>query len=392
MSFSISHSKKEKITAVIDIGSSSVGGAFVSLREGETPEVLYSVRQQMVIQDKLDFGRFLSSMLHTLDGVLSEMEKTAQSKKIIPRKFFCFLSSLWYESETKVIKTSKDRSFIVNEKLLTQLVDNEVSLFRSNIIKKKKTGEINLVVIDTRTIQIKINGYETNSPYGKSAKDIELALFVSMSDERVLKLIEVKISHLFNQSDIEFISFPLAAFSIIRDIFTDKNNFLFLDITGETTDVSMVKNNILVKTKSFPKGKNFLIRRIANGLNTNKEEAISLFRMYIDKKINKTTGDKLTIVLSDTKRDWLASFTDTLLSLSKEFSIPHTIFFTADNNAAEVFYDSIENNEFEQFILIGNKFNVSFLSEKILEKFILFNKDTQKDSFLILESLFTSKI
>jgi len=387
MSFFISHSKKGKTIAILDIGSASVGGALVSMKEDGVPEVFFSVREEMVFQGDLNLERFQSSMFHALDRVLNKIEKSGFGAQ---RKFFCALSSPWYESETKMISVKKDKPFVVTHKILDDLIKKETNLFRSSVSKAGKMNDESQI-IDMKNIQIKLNGYETGDPYGKRAKNIEAALFIGLSSKKVLEAIESKVSRVFHSSKIKFSTFSLSAFSTVRDIFTDIDNFLLLDITGEVTDITLVKNDVLLETTLFPMGKNFIMRKIASGMNVTPEEVKSLLNISRTSKTDKTTQMRLGGVLHDARKEWLESFTKSIISLSKEVPLPNTIFFTADPDMASWFAESMKKEEFGKFTITNEIFDVRFLDSKMLEKFCSFKKDTEKDSFIMLESIFAAR-
>jgi len=387
MLFSLSRSKKEKIIGIIDIGSASVGGALVSLQKNGKPNIIYSVRENMVFQNDLNFERFTLSMLKTLENVLKQMKK---STKVSPSGFFYLLSSSWGVSATKMIKIEKTKPFIITQQTLEKLIKKEIDI-TSIIAKHKKMMEEGHEIIDFKNIQIKLNGYETATPYNKNAKIIEMALFVSVGSKKIIKSIKEKVFHVFRSNSVLLSSFLLVAFSTIRDIFTDKKDFILLDITGEVTDVAIIKNNVLVNTASFPLGKNFLIRRIVSNLNTIPEEAISLLNMYQSDSGNDTMRTKLNQVFLSAEKKWLLSFTKAVSGLTDSSSVPSSVFFTADTEVAKWFKTVIEKEEFAQFALAGKSFDVRFLDEKILSKFCSFSPNVHKDSFIILGAIFAAK-
>ena len=72
------NTKKEKPVIILDIGSSSIGGAIVLIKKNSPPMVLYSVRKQIRVKDDINFSRFLSSMSDTLESVLTELAKASK--------------------------------------------------------------------------------------------------------------------------------------------------------------------------------------------------------------------------------------------------------------------------------------------------------------------------
>lgn len=381
------HIKKEKVIAILDIGSASVGGALVIIKENGKPNIIYSVRKNMVFQNNLNLERFLSSMLESLEYVLSQMKK---STKISPDNIFCIFSSSWSVSEIKKIKIEKTEAIIINEAELEKLIKKEIDA-AVIMSKRKKIMEGGYKVIDIKNIQTKLNGYETSTPYNKKAKLIEIALFASVGAKKVIDSIKNKVFHIFHYEKIIFSSFLLIAFITIRDIFTDKKDFILLDITGEVTDVAIIRNNLLISSSSFPLGKNFLIRRMVSSLNTTKEEAISILNMYQKNDIDDSMRDRLMSVFSSAEKEWLLSFTKAVTNLSEDSFVPQSVFFTADDEVAEWFNTIMGKAKFTQFANEDNTLDITFLNEKILGKFCLSPKKEPADPFIIMEAIFAAK-
>jgi cell division ATPase FtsA len=89
-----------------------------------------------------------------------------------------------------------------------------------------------------------LNGYETPKPLNQKAKELTMAIFVSVSGEQVLKKIENTIAKHFYFRQIKFSSFAMASFAVVRDMHAQEN-FLLINVGGEVTDISMVKKNTL---------------------------------------------------------------------------------------------------------------------------------------------------
>jgi hypothetical protein len=383
-------SANPRTIAVFDIGSASVGGALISFKKGEKPQILWSARESMVFQSDLNFGRFLSSMLDTLERVLVKMQKSGLP---YPKSFLCIFSSPWYASQTRVVKMKRDVSFSVTKKGVEDLVEREIESFKkSHINKYKRMGEEEVDIMEIHMIQMKLNGYPAENPYGMRAKNLEMSLYISMAPKRVLSAVTSRVAKIFGSRTIRFGSFSLTAFTTIRDVFSHRSDFLFMDISGEVSDVSLVKNSVLLETASFPLGKNFLLRRIASGLNTVPEEVSSLFTMYQEGKATDAVKRKIERILEESKTEWIKSFAQALRSLSDDLALPNTIFFTSDNDVAQWFVGCLKAAELGEFTGTGAPFDVTFLDDVIMEKFSTFNPQTERDPFIIVESLFADRI
>ena len=110
----------------------------------------------------------------------------------------------------------------------------EIEAFKSSEEVRGYIGDDRASVMEKRLIQVKLNGYETSEPHGKKARSIEAALFVSVSPKELLKDIAGEIRRTYVVSEVEFSSFSLVAFDVLRNIAHHADNFLFLDISGRS--------------------------------------------------------------------------------------------------------------------------------------------------------------
>ena len=87
---------------------------------------------------------------------------------------FCILSSSWYEVQIKNLKFKEEKLFNISSKFISAILDEE----------SKKFTESRGKLIEKNVIQILLNGYNTNNPYGKEAWTVDTTIFISsMSGE-----------------------------------------------------------------------------------------------------------------------------------------------------------------------------------------------------------------
>ena len=66
-------------------------------------------------------------------------------------------------------------------------------------------------------------------------------IFISMSEAKVLEIIKTVIN-IFHIENIKFYSFAMASFTVSRDMFVHQESFMLVNIGGEITDISMIKD------------------------------------------------------------------------------------------------------------------------------------------------------
>lgn len=383
-----SHKKDGGVTAIFDIGSGSVGAALVESKNSEKPRILSSSREFLSLQQSFTFERFLSSMGGAFlksAGHIKERDEHVDS-------VMCTLSAPWYISQTRSIIHEEKKPFTLTQKKIDQFVAEEVERVReefANQYEDMVKGDVE--VIEMTTTHIKLNGYETNTPLGKQVNKFECSLYISITSAKVLNVLRNNVRAVFGATPVSFNTFSLVSFSALRDIHTNLSNFMFIDISGEATDVTVVRNNTLVETLSSPFGKHFILRSIASGLDTTLEEALSSLALFQDKKMINDAGMKMQKILSGCRKEWEKAFVEQLSSLSAHTVLPQHIFLVTDEPFTLWFEHVVKRGTYGNIPIIGGEFSVEALKTEVLAKFGSFDLDVPRDVFIILEALFVHK-
>jgi cell division ATPase FtsA len=378
--------KREEMVVVFDVGSFSVGAAVFYIRKNGSPEIIYSIREPVVFENEINFDKFLSSTIKSLEVVVN---KICMMHFGSPDKIFCVLSSPWYASQTRVVNLEKNTPFVFNSKLADSLIEKEVILFKEE--HSIKDTESHIVPIELKNMKIMLNGYDAPKPLGQKAKELEMTLFISMSQRQILDNITDAINKHFNNRVIKFSSFVMASFSVARDMFVNQENFLLVDIGGEITDISMVKKDVLCESISFPMGRNHMVRGISKALGCTLDEAKSYISLYKDNHMEDSAAKKFKPFMDQFKIDWLKDFQEALANLSNDISIPSTIFLTVEKDLADFFSEIIKNEQFNQYTLTESKFRIIVLGTEALHGIAVFKENIIRDPFLIIESIYINR-
>ncbi len=390
MSFFGKKPTPKKIVAVLDIGSASVGGALVSIPEQnshEKPEILFATRQPLYYQNELNFETFLAAMLQSLDTVLGKLRESGEG---IPSRVHTILAAPWYASQTRIVKYAKNVDFVFSDKLWSELVEKESRAFEEVFLKQYSEMGDKARIIEGKNINILLNGYPSKDPIGKKTREVELSLYLSISSEEVTTNIEERINTVF-KSPITFSSFLFNLFAVARDIFPNESNFIVADIGGEVTDVGVAKNDVLLDTASFPYGTNMLARTLSSKLDLSKHETSAYLHLYMEGKLEKRMHARVDRVLEKVRKEWLMQFAKTLDAMSKDLSLPSTIFLTTDEEILQWFGDTALREEFAQYTHTNRPFSVILVNKRVLAPYLLVDGGVRRDLFLMLETLFINK-
>ena len=379
---------KDELILVFHIGSSSVGGAFFLSQSSGAPKIIFSVREQVAIEQDINIDRFLFLTMQALETVVNKVYSSGAGA---PSRIFCVLSSPWYVSQTRMINMERNTPFIFTEKLADGLIQKEINIFEKEHLAQYLSVGQAVRTIELKNIRTMLNGYETAKPINQKAQSLEMAIFISIAAESVLKNIEETIGQHFHFKQIQFSSFVLASFAVVRDMYVKQGNFLLVDIGGEVTDISMIKKNILHESISFPLGRNFLIRGVASSLGCGLTEASSFISLFKDGHADENTSKKLAPIIDQLKAEWLKKFQESMANLSHDISIPATIYIAIDKDLADFFAETIKTEQFNQYTLTESKFEVIFLSTELLHGIASFEEAVIREPFLIIDSVYINR-
>lgn len=396
MVFSFLSEKKQDdaLALVIDIGSASVGVALVRLsdkksifKKDSSPHILATNRETISFQETLSAAPFVVAMNKALARSLKDIQD--KTKKLgAPANIYCTLSSPWFISKIRNINVVRNDIFKIDEKTLKAFLEEDFEELKEEL--KEEFPMKDMVVIEKKIIQMRLNGYEVTKFNGKKVSRVEISAIVGLSSGKVVESIEREIGHFFHTKSINFGSFPVAAYSTARDMFPDEKDFIFVDITGEATDISLINNDVMLKTVSFPMGKNSLVRKISAELKTPHEEASSLLNMYLKDALNDTIKTTVALIVKNGNNEWSVRFKKSVDMLAKDSKIPEVVYFTSDSDVSELFAGLMNSMKFE--VSLKKKLEAHYINQFITSPFATFGNEVMRDPFLVIETLFASKI
>lgn len=349
---------KEKLFLVFDIGSGSVGGAMVKTTDSPLPTIIKSNRVDIKSSDNVKLEDLFSETIKTLEEVSNNIY---QSKLGAPEKIFCVLSSPWYISETRIIKTRRDNPFVFTKELANELFLKEISSLTNFYRNKYDNKDGNPEIIENYIMSVTTNGYPCANPIGVKTNSIEMNMVVSISPKMFIDKITNSISKSYPHIKITFSSFAIASFMAVMDQYPDSNSYILLDIAGEITDVSIVIDGAFKNSLSFPCGKNTLFRKIAQDLKVEQRDIEELFNLYITNTLENKKSQKSELVFKSAEEFWSKSFREAILGLNQTFTLPDTIFLTADDIIKPWFSNILSKEENLKFMITGHEWKITTL-------------------------------
>jgi len=382
MSF-FSKTPRKKVVAVIDITSSSVGGALVESNEGCPLAVLAAPRSPVNFL-------FDVSLEASLRCAANALRLTAEKlKNLHPGKIdevLCVFSSPWFSSKTKIITVTREKPFEVRNNFFSKLIEEEEKNFND---KKNKRGRF----IEHEIIKAELNGYCVKNPVGKNARSVKSYIYLSMGVEKAMEMAEKEIEKVFIHTPLKFATSSLVAVKVLSDIIKNKEGYLIIDIGGETTEINLIRDNVLERSVSFSKGTNLLFRKAAAALNTFLREASSIVKAYSRGHRTLESSDKIAAAVKDSVGEWRNYLKNSLAALAQESLLPQNVFIIGDNPVCKFFSSCLESGGFSEFTVLRKPFVAQKINPEWLTRYFKTDDYQSKnmDIMLMMEAIYADK-
>lgn len=383
--------EKKETVLLIDIGNGSITTALVSFSKNNLPKFLYSSTKSFVVSEKPEALRLSLEAGSLLETLLSETVKKSKNLSCVLVSF----SSPWFVPKVKNVFLLQKAPFIITKAFL-----NDVTLKEKDVFKKELILEFSLnnpdsfSIIEANIVHTKINGYIVANPIGKKTKSLEATIFMSSIaknvEKKVLGVVS-KYTHI-GRDKILLHSFPLVSFSVVSENLALDQDFILMDITSEAVDMTLVNNDAIIKTISFPFGKNSIIRQISKSLKLSFPVAESQLHMSTSNKINDTSLDSIRATLVNLEKEWSIYFEDALTSFSTNIVLPKQIYITVEDDIEPVFIDFLKMEKTDKTKDFRKNISITSIKRETLAHLYRTDSKVKENQFIVILALFFDKI
>ncbi|MEK7066744.1 MAG: hypothetical protein AAB965_04220, partial [Patescibacteria group bacterium] len=237
---------------LLDIGSGSVGFSLVEFREGDVPIIKFTAREEFNLGEFLYTEKIVPQTFLVIERLKERMDRVTPVRS---EEVHCFLASHLVMSQANTGRAVFDQPETITEEIIHDIARSGLnySLLVPNMEK-----------IEEKIMQVRLNGYETAEPVGHTAKEVEATSFVSLVEKDFLQASKYLLQSLFPDQPIKYHSFAFSSYGVIREILDETDDeFAFIDVGSEITEVGISRDGSLEKTISFPHGRSSLIREFA---------------------------------------------------------------------------------------------------------------------------------
>lgn len=378
--------------AVFDISSGSVGGMIVE-SEKENPLIILSKhRAHSNFLADVDYEAFVRAEKGALKIVAGKLKKDCPDN--IDGVLGVF-GSPWFIAETKTVKVEREKPFTVTENFFDEIIaDEKVALeekFRGRLAGPEKASQ-KPEIIEQKFLKTNLNGYQTNLPIDKIARTVESEIYMSLGDEKTMKTFSLDIQNFFGSQKIVFRTWPYVIYHTVSSLLNSMDGFILVGISGETTDIILVRDEAIEELITFPRGNNTLMRGIVSVFNTFPKEVHSLINSYLEGHLDTGDQEKMIKAIDVARADWCEHFTNSFELIKDKAPFPQDVYLIG-GGIGKKFIECLEDEHFASFTALGKPFNVSSFGYQALAHFFNLKDSKEKadDTFLMIESLYARK-
>ncbi len=327
--FSIaSHTMKENMVLVFDIQSGVINGALALLKPDKSFKVQNIKNKQIIRRGHMETGEYIKSMMSSLVSLGHELAESHHISQV-----HIILSSPWIISQSKTTKVQFDKDTLINSKLIDGIVEEG---------SDKNTFDDDAVYIEKKIFDIKLNGYSVTKYIDRTAKKIEVSFASTITSGSLINNIRDTIKKQFGVNKIDYHSSLLMNFISLRKLVTDMNDYVYMHIHAELTDIIVVRNGICSHIASFPVGLSSLKKRLAQALNIDEKMVDSTLSVYKDGKFDENEKAKVKSKLDEYSSEWSNNYLAVINECENKDLIPEVMYISAVSNS-DIYKDIIKS-------------------------------------------------
>lgn len=344
---------------LIDVGSGSVGAAYLSHGGASKPALLHAVR---VPTDEHEPAKAVAEAVKRVVTEGAPLLRDATGSGHASRAVVA-IASPWQKLHAETVRKEAPAPFSVTNGVLKELTE------------PKGETPMGFEKLDATIIAILLNGYQVREPIGKKAKNAEAVVVTTYAEQRLMDGTRKALRELAHIREASFVSFPWISYEAIRELYPHERDYLILDAAGRATDISVVSRGLLADSASAAKGTRILTARTPNAANGTEalESGVHVIRDLADKSAYESG-----------KQEWLDCIVEALGLLAKRQALPRTIFLLADPDTLNYVQTLMDEDRVRSLWLTSEQLSVMPVAPSQLSARIVADSHDANDAFMLL--------
>lgn len=321
--------KMERVYAgIVDIRSGSIGIGIVASEISEaTPTVVFETRIPLQFKDTPTPREYFKLAKATLSRIESHFKEEGTQQLLAfdsdaeISEVLVTCSSPWSHTVTRSIFFEKDEPFKVTKGLIADLVEEAEDESGTTHKESQIAGSAGFDVTDRRVTEMRANGYAVKDAVGHVVSSVQFSQISSLMATDITNLVYNFTARIFPKAKGQLRAYMSAFGSVMKEVDPDLKTFCAIDISGEATEIAVVKDGVVQQTTFIPYGTTTLIRNISRADKNSEHDSASRLRAYSEKTI--AVGDGAHI--GEQLRTYQKNFTEAVEKLHETHHIPSSV-------------------------------------------------------------------
>lgn len=359
--------QREKIVAIADVGSGSVGVGIAEIsREGGT-HVLVSERASLSHAERnadATFTGTIALLEETAQKVLKTYSALPRAKKHVDAAY-AVVHAPWVRSSTIRAEARLVESTRIESRMIAELAQGAL---------RGEKDVTNDSLLEAGVIRVELNGYPTLKPVGKYATHIAASSLLSRCDPRVREGIAEALTKIFACPPPTLRSDTRALLSVTRESSSLPKEALIVNMTHEATNVVVVIKGIVASTALVEEGINTIVKRIAG--DKLPEETLALIRLEALDQCDADACAGIRTAIASAEPELAKTFGEALNQLSSDRRLPNKLVLLTHENLVSWLSHFFGRIDFAQFTVTTRPFSPSPLSLDSLKDLVTFENSS----------------
>lgn len=243
---------------------------------------------------------------------------------------------------------------------------------RSQLAYETGFNEIEVKLVNTAIVEVRIDGYRVTNPIGFQGKEMNISLFNAFAPLIHYGALQTIAAEL----ELNLLAITAEPYAIARALNKKETpvSAIIIDVGGGTTDVAIVKNGVLEATKMFTIGGRTFTKRIASSLNISFGEAEEIKLAYTAGKLEKNSEKIVREALGHDTEIWLAGVIFTLAEFQQNEALPNRILLCGGGSHLPEIKNALTSESWRNELRFSDAIKIEFLTPKDLTGFTDYTK------------------
>lgn len=251
-----------------------------------------------------------------ISGVIGNCEKAIdqaiEEAGVAPRQCIIGIAGELVKGTTTTIhyqRGDSNRKIEMNElrDVVNQVQKKSFDKARSLLAWETGYAEIDVRLVNSAIVDVKIDGYKVTNPLGFQGRDMAVSIFNAFAPVVHLGALQT----IAEELNLDLLAITSEPYAVARCVgLEEMNDFssIFIDVGGGTTDIAVVRSGGVEGTRMFAIGGRVFTKSIADALGKSFEEAETVKIDYSNGKIKKDSelGKKIADALENDCDVWLS--------------------------------------------------------------------------------------